>query len=162
MPRVFLGTPGTCGLRPCARSHLKKGLVPYLPVRWGVQQIPRTCSSTLTRSRIFLKSKTCYLDYVKLVITVRLCFFFCLNFLFFFFFKSLTEDSLFWTLVNISCFYLPVFYYLLSDLCFLSSDFVICLCVFNFYLLVLSFFIFRGSTCFCGIFQCFCVLLFLR
>ena len=39
-PRAFLGTPGACRLRPCTRSHLKKGFVPYLPVRWGGQQIP--------------------------------------------------------------------------------------------------------------------------
>ena len=39
-PRAFLGTPGACGLRPCSRSNLKEGLVPYLPVRWGGQQIP--------------------------------------------------------------------------------------------------------------------------
>ena len=28
-------------LMPCARSHPKKGLVPYMPVRWGVHQIPQ-------------------------------------------------------------------------------------------------------------------------
>ena len=36
----FWQTPGACGLRPCARSHPKKGLVPYMPVKWGVHQIP--------------------------------------------------------------------------------------------------------------------------
>ena len=33
--------PGACGLRPCAQTHHKKGLVPHLPVGWGGQQIPQ-------------------------------------------------------------------------------------------------------------------------
>ena len=28
-PEVFLWMPGACGLRPCVRTHLKKGLVPH-------------------------------------------------------------------------------------------------------------------------------------
>ena len=40
-PRAFLEMPDACGLRPCARSHPKKGLVPHLPVGWGEQQIPQ-------------------------------------------------------------------------------------------------------------------------
>ena len=39
-PLAFLGMPGACELRPCAQTHLKEGLVPHLPVRWGEQQIP--------------------------------------------------------------------------------------------------------------------------
>ena len=35
---------GACWLRPCARTHRKKGLVPHLPVRWGAQQIPQSRS----------------------------------------------------------------------------------------------------------------------
>ena len=42
--RHFWEMPGACGLRPCARTHRKKGLMPHLPVRWGVQQIPRSKS----------------------------------------------------------------------------------------------------------------------
>ena len=37
--------PGACGLRPCARTHHKKGLVPHLPVGWSGQQIPRLTTS---------------------------------------------------------------------------------------------------------------------
>ena len=37
--------PGACGLRPCARTHHKKGLVPHLPVGWGGQQTPRLTTS---------------------------------------------------------------------------------------------------------------------
>ena len=40
-PPAFLGMLGACRLRPCARTHLKKGLVLHLPVRWGEQQIPQ-------------------------------------------------------------------------------------------------------------------------
>ena len=39
-PKVFLTMLGACGLRPCARTHLKKGLAPHLTVRRGEQQIP--------------------------------------------------------------------------------------------------------------------------
>ena len=39
-PEAFLGMPDASGLRPCAQTHLKKGLVPYLPVWWDGQQIP--------------------------------------------------------------------------------------------------------------------------
>ena len=28
-PKVFLALPDSCGLRPCDRTHLKNGLVPY-------------------------------------------------------------------------------------------------------------------------------------
>ena len=28
-PKVFLALPDACGLRPCDRTHLKNGLVPY-------------------------------------------------------------------------------------------------------------------------------------
>ena len=38
-PWAFWENPGACGLRPCALTHRKKGLVPHLPVRWGVRQI---------------------------------------------------------------------------------------------------------------------------
>ena len=33
--------PGASGLRPCARTHHKKGFMPHLPVGWGGQQIPQ-------------------------------------------------------------------------------------------------------------------------
>ena len=36
----FWKLPDACGLRLCTRTHHKKGLVPYLPVWWGRQQIP--------------------------------------------------------------------------------------------------------------------------
>ena len=39
-PEVFLEPPGAWGPQPCTRTHLKKGLVPHLPVWWGGQQIP--------------------------------------------------------------------------------------------------------------------------
>ena len=31
--KMFLAMPTACGLRPCAQTHLKKGLVPHLSVR---------------------------------------------------------------------------------------------------------------------------------
>ena len=52
----FWQTPGACGLRPCARSHPKKGLVPYMPVRWGVHQIPQiNLDLNLSRCRVALR-----------------------------------------------------------------------------------------------------------
>ena len=35
----FWQMPGTCRLRPCTRTHHKKGLVPHLPGGWGGQQV---------------------------------------------------------------------------------------------------------------------------
>ena len=94
---------------------------------------------------IFSVCKT-YLDYINLVISVRLCFLFEL-----FIFKkkkkkkSLTENSLFLTLV---CLLFFVTCLLVIRLVFLSSD-----CV-NFYLLVVFLFIFLSGVLrvFCGIF----------
>ena len=37
---AFLEIPGACGLRPCAWSHPKKGLVPYSSGWWDGGQIP--------------------------------------------------------------------------------------------------------------------------
>ena len=37
-PLAFLDA---CGLRPCARTHHKKGLVPHMPIGWGGPQIPQ-------------------------------------------------------------------------------------------------------------------------
>ena len=53
-PLSFLEMPGACGLRPCARAHLKKGLVPHLPVRWGEQQIPQIKIGVIRTVRDFL------------------------------------------------------------------------------------------------------------
>ena len=48
--------PGTCGLRPCARTHHKKGLVPHLPFGWGGQQIPQiTLGLNLSSCRAALR-----------------------------------------------------------------------------------------------------------
>ena len=55
-PWAFLGMPGACGLRPCARTHLKKGLVPYLHVRWSEQQLPQiNIGLHLSRCRVTLR-----------------------------------------------------------------------------------------------------------
>ena len=48
-PEALFGMPDASGLRPCARTHLKKGLVPHLPVSWGGQQIPLYLRVKLTR-----------------------------------------------------------------------------------------------------------------
>ena len=53
-PYIFLGMPGAWGLRPCARTHLKKGLVPHLPVWWGEQQIPQINIGVIRTVRDFL------------------------------------------------------------------------------------------------------------
>ena len=39
VPETFLGIPGASGLRPCARSHLKNGLVPRSSVWWNGRQL---------------------------------------------------------------------------------------------------------------------------
>ena len=53
--------PGACGLRPCARTHHKKGLVPHLPVGWGGQQIPQiNLGLNLSRCRVALQSTVLY------------------------------------------------------------------------------------------------------
>ena len=38
-PEAFLCSLGMSGLPPCARTHLKQGLVPHLSGRWDVRQI---------------------------------------------------------------------------------------------------------------------------
>ena len=37
---AFLEMPGACELQPCARTHLKKGLVPHSSGWWDGGQIP--------------------------------------------------------------------------------------------------------------------------
>ena len=39
-PETFFGMLGASGLRPCARTHLKKGLVPHSSGWWDRGQIP--------------------------------------------------------------------------------------------------------------------------
>ena len=57
--------PGACGLRPCARTHHKKGLVPHLPVGWGGQQILQLL--TPTRRTNYISAAPCSLDLQRTV-----------------------------------------------------------------------------------------------
>ena len=71
--------PGACGLRSCARTHLKIGLVPHLPVRWGEQQIPQITIGVIPTIRDFLPfyvtlsflcNIICYLMFVFSLVTL--------------------------------------------------------------------------------------------
>ena len=61
-PLAFLKMPGACGLRPCARTHHKKGLVPHLPVGcgWATNTANTAISDAARAVAVTLRFSSCW------------------------------------------------------------------------------------------------------
>ena len=59
-PEAFLELPAVSEQRPCARTHVKKGLGPYSAVSWGVCQIAKICKVVTASSGYLLHAAVKY------------------------------------------------------------------------------------------------------
>ena len=51
-PKAFLELSGVSGLRPCAWTHQKNGLLPHSSIRWDIRQISLSYRALLFMSNI--------------------------------------------------------------------------------------------------------------